>query len=136
MNETYKEQLDRVRLMAAGDDVWDLSDNDVAALVAVVKRLDALEKALADQQHAVCSWCEHRTERAGRSPEEMWADLNEHVMSCPKRPEAKLMSALLGIIVPLGIDMDSFEPGDTDGLILAIDKRWKEVLALIPEPAA
>jgi|1185.fasta_scaffold2042369_2 hypothetical protein len=44
--EAYEEQLDRVKLMAAGDDTWDLSLNDTAALMAVVTRLEAVETAL------------------------------------------------------------------------------------------
>ncbi len=34
--ETLAEQLDRVGLMAEGDPQWDLSDNDIAALKAVL----------------------------------------------------------------------------------------------------
>jgi hypothetical protein len=42
--ETYQEALDRVFLMGAGSTgTWDLSDNDVAALAMVLKRLDQLE---------------------------------------------------------------------------------------------
>jgi hypothetical protein len=45
--ETYQEALDRVFLMGAGDSgTWDLSDNDVAALAMVLKRLDELERAI------------------------------------------------------------------------------------------
>lgn len=134
MSETYKEQYERVRLMASGDETWDLSDSDTSALTAVLARLDSLEKALADQQYVVCSWCGHRTDRSGRSMEEMHREMDDHVLSCERRPEAKLLAALLGIIIPLGIDMDSLDVGDTDALIAAIDRRWKEVLALIPEP--
>lgn len=35
--ETYDEQIARVEMMAAGDNKWDLSDNDLAALRAVLK---------------------------------------------------------------------------------------------------
>lgn len=39
MSESFDEQVSRVRLMASGEPTWDLSDNDRAALQAV---LDAL----------------------------------------------------------------------------------------------
>lgn len=48
MAETWNEQLSRVRLMADDCDTWDLSDNDIAALRAVLERLDALEAELAE----------------------------------------------------------------------------------------
>ncbi len=41
--ETYEEQLSRVQLMASGDPTWDLSENDMAALNAVLDRLGAVE---------------------------------------------------------------------------------------------
>jgi hypothetical protein len=42
--QTYQEALDRVFLLGAGSGgTWDLSDNDVAALAMVLKRLDELE---------------------------------------------------------------------------------------------
>ncbi len=34
--ETHSEQIDRVRLMAEGDETWDLSGNDCAALKALL----------------------------------------------------------------------------------------------------
>lgn len=37
----FPDQLSRVRLMASGDPTWDLSPNDLAALTAVLERLDA-----------------------------------------------------------------------------------------------
>jgi hypothetical protein len=57
MTETYVEQLERVRGMAAGEPTWDLSDNDTAALRAVLDRLGFLEAALkmiADTPDADC----------------------------------------------------------------------------------
>jgi len=41
MSESFAEQLERVQLMASGDHKWDLSDNDMAALRAL---LDEVEK--------------------------------------------------------------------------------------------
>lgn len=38
--ETYSEQLERVKLMASGDPTWDLSENDIAALKAVLARAE------------------------------------------------------------------------------------------------
>lgn len=37
--ETWPEMLNRLRLMAAGDDQWDLSDNDRKAIGEAVERL-------------------------------------------------------------------------------------------------
>jgi hypothetical protein len=42
MGESYDEQLERVRMMAEGDDTWDLSSNDLAALKAVLSALAAV----------------------------------------------------------------------------------------------
>lgn len=45
MSETWEEQLSRVRMMATQEGgTWDLSDNDRAALQAVLARLDEHEK--------------------------------------------------------------------------------------------
>lgn len=38
-DESFAEQLSRIELMAEGDPTWDLSDNDTAALKAVLDRL-------------------------------------------------------------------------------------------------
>ena len=49
MSETYKEKLSRVRMMASErGGTWDLSDNDCAALSAILKRLDQL-RAVCDE---------------------------------------------------------------------------------------
>lgn len=49
MAETYIDQVSRVRLMARDESgTWDLSDNDQAALRAVLARLDHLEKCAAE----------------------------------------------------------------------------------------
>ena len=45
--ESWVEQLSRVRMMADGNDAWDLSDSDIAALQAVLARLEALEAGIA-----------------------------------------------------------------------------------------
>jgi hypothetical protein len=44
--ESKAEMLDRVFLMSTGDDTWDLSDNDCAALEVVMKDRAALLAAL------------------------------------------------------------------------------------------
>lgn len=44
MSESYEEQLNRLNLMADDDGTtWDLSDNDQAAISAILDRLDELE---------------------------------------------------------------------------------------------
>jgi cell division septum initiation protein DivIVA len=44
MAESYEDQLARVRAMATGAGTWDLSDNDLAALRAVLSGLAATER--------------------------------------------------------------------------------------------
>ena len=46
MSETREEQLDRVRLMANGNDKWDLSPNDIAALSTLLSERDELSEKL------------------------------------------------------------------------------------------
>lgn len=41
--ESWEDQLSRVRMMAGGGETWDLSDNDRAALQAVLQRVDGEE---------------------------------------------------------------------------------------------
>ena len=41
-SESHDEQLSRVRMMAEGNDTWDLSENDCAALKMVLRERDAL----------------------------------------------------------------------------------------------
>ena len=55
-DEKYAEQVSRVRQMAAGSPTWDLSPSDVAALKAIMDRLDDLEK-LADLVGAMKDEC-------------------------------------------------------------------------------
>jgi uncharacterized protein DUF551 len=45
MSETFDEQLSRVDLMASGDSTWDLSENDCAALRAVILELRIISRA-------------------------------------------------------------------------------------------
>lgn len=47
VSETYAEQVRRVQSMASGSETWDLSDNDIAALTAVLEQLDALSMEVA-----------------------------------------------------------------------------------------
>lgn len=49
MSESFEDQRSRVELMAAGDPTWDLSDSDIAALKAVLLRLDALADQKVEQ---------------------------------------------------------------------------------------
>jgi hypothetical protein len=46
MAESYEDQLARVRAMATGAGTWDLSDNDLAALRAVLAEMGRREEAL------------------------------------------------------------------------------------------
>ena len=48
MSETFADQVERVALMAAGHETWDLSDNDTAALRAVLNALALVRAALDD----------------------------------------------------------------------------------------
>jgi hypothetical protein len=47
MSETHKEQIARVEMAASDRDTWDLSDNDVLALKAVLEDRAALLAACA-----------------------------------------------------------------------------------------
>ena len=124
----YADQLAHVRRVAqqSGDTTWG------AAQRAVLDRLDKLETQLALKQEMVCSYCGTVTLRSGRSEEDFTADLREHIINCDKRPDRQYLNLILSITEPLGIDPGSFAPGDLDSMTAAIDKRWKEVMALIP----
>ena len=50
MDEKLQEHLSRVELMATGDETWDLSDNDLTALKAVLQYIKELEDALSEYQ--------------------------------------------------------------------------------------
>lgn len=130
LSETYDQQLSRIRFVARSNG---LPQATHAALVAVLKRLDDLETALVQQQtRSHCSYCSHVTAREGRTQEEFWAAMREHILECENRPEKKLANAILSITIPLGVDLEGLEPKDIDGLVSRIDKRWKEVMAMIP----
>lgn len=45
-SESFRDQLSRVVLMSHGNPTWDLSDNDTAALVAILANRAALIEAL------------------------------------------------------------------------------------------
>ena len=53
--ETFAEQVERVEGMAAGDPTWDLSDNDQAALKAVLDELARLRELVAEQLQDVAA---------------------------------------------------------------------------------
>ncbi len=46
MSELFVEQMERVALMSEGDDTWDLSETDCAALKAILASHDRLLEAL------------------------------------------------------------------------------------------
>jgi hypothetical protein len=46
MSESFKDQLSRVQMMADGSPTWDLSDNDTAALTALLKSHEEILEAL------------------------------------------------------------------------------------------
>lgn len=48
MSEAYRDQVRRVQQMASGSPTWDLSDNDTAALTAVLEHLDAYAMEVAE----------------------------------------------------------------------------------------
>lgn len=60
MSETYREQVRRVQMMAKGSPTWDLSDNDMAALTAVLTELDAYAMEIAElrKDKARLDWLE------------------------------------------------------------------------------
>ena len=129
MPESYADQLASVRArknIVFGDDFG-------VALGAVLARLDKLEENLAAEQHCVCSYCGERTMKAGLSDEEFNQAIKDHILDCDARPEKTLCNALLSITIPLGIAREVFKPGDLSGLTEAVDKRWREVMAMIPD---
>ena len=54
MSESFKEQLSRVQMMADGSPTWDLSDNDTAALEAVLASHAELFVALEAAKEELC----------------------------------------------------------------------------------
>jgi hypothetical protein len=48
MSEVDQDKLGRLRLMASGDDKWDLSDKDQAAIDWIIRRVDDLTKHVED----------------------------------------------------------------------------------------
>ncbi len=126
-----QDQLLRIRKQAdlAGDTVYG------EALRAVVLEVDRLTDLFASQQNCTCTYCGFVSVRGSRTAAEANEEVNQHIRECDKRPERKLLNALCSIVVPLGIDLESIQDGDVDALVTAIDERWKEVMALIPEVA-
>jgi hypothetical protein len=55
MSETFEEQIERVRAMATDERgaKWDLSDNDRAALTALLAVVDGMEGALIEARREV-----------------------------------------------------------------------------------
>ncbi len=73
--ETHAEQIARVEMMAQGDATWDLSENDMVALTAVLTDRSELLKALQNLMYCEmrispppydhkCMWCGHCIQRA------------------------------------------------------------------------
>jgi hypothetical protein len=50
MDEKLQEHINRVKLIATGNETWDLSDNDLAALNAILQYIKELEDALSEYQ--------------------------------------------------------------------------------------
>ncbi len=67
--ESWAEQVTRLRLMAKGDPKWDLSPNDQAAIAAALNNLRAacLERCPDETNGTPCAWCPYRTQ-ADREP--------------------------------------------------------------------
>lgn len=114
MTETYDHQLARVRELTL---TCAMRPDAVIALNAVLQRLDRLEEAHRNSQYMVCSYCNHRSDRKGRSEEEFHEEINAHVISCEKRPEAKLARVIMSICVPLGVNLDDLPQGDVDAVV-------------------
>jgi hypothetical protein len=116
MSETYAEQLDRVRGMADGGDTWDLSDNDTAALTAMLSRLEHLET-----RDMVCSYCGKGSSPG--TPEEKQREALAHVLACEKRPEARMAATLHSICITLGLDTwDDLPQGDSAALLESVER--------------
>jgi len=99
MSESYSEQLSRVRLMATDrEGQWDLSDNDCAALSAVLSRLEFLEN-----RDMVCSYC-GKGSTPGATHEQKCQEVKEHVLLCEKRPEKQLLEKM-GAFVKLAFEV-------------------------------
>lgn len=140
----YATRLSRVRQFAENRDgdgsegVW---RDDCEAVLA---RLDYLEegfRVLRENQHITCIYCNHRTNREGRTDAEMTEAMNEHIMTCDKRPEALLTFVLAGIIKALGVDTDAIPQGDREALLLAAVQKTaalvedKEILDFLNDEA-
>jgi hypothetical protein len=77
-SETFEEQLDRLNLMADGDSQWDLSDNDRAAIKAVLVKLEAKTQ---ERSKDISTW-----ETLGEAPQ-----LGDGVPSFGELVEQKIM---------------------------------------------
>jgi hypothetical protein len=55
MSESFSEQVERVKSMARGDATWDLSDNDTAALKAILVKLEEQGKQNRDLRNELKS---------------------------------------------------------------------------------
>lgn len=56
MAESFNDQLGRARLMASSPGEWDFTENDVAALRAVMAHYDRMRQAIADEIHQLEAW--------------------------------------------------------------------------------
>lgn len=93
------------------------------SLGAVLKRLDDVEKALADTRTITCIWCGHKTVGEGRSSEELQELVKSHVIACTKRPERQLAEALYSISITLGLELwEDFPKGDLPAILEAVEK--------------
>jgi hypothetical protein len=96
------------------------------AIPELIAEIERHREGLANLQRCVCSYCGEWTTRDGMTEEEFKDAINTHILSCEKRPESRMLSALLAIIVPLGIDISDMQQGDTESLVAAVDQKWCE----------
>lgn len=99
----------------------------LAALQLTIAEVDRRGARLAQLDVSSCAYCGEKTARGGRTPEEFMDVVTEHVVACEKRPEKRLLEALLLVIFPLGIKLEDFQPGNVDGIAAAVAERWEKV---------
>lgn len=120
MTPEYEHSLRKVR------DAVDFNEGNLTLwdhVRAVLKRLDDVEKALADTRTITCIWCGHKTVGEGRPSEELQELVKSHVIACAKRPERQLAEALYGISITLGLELwEDFPKGDLPAILEAVEK--------------
>ena len=104
------------------------AENDVPAEPR--SELEALRRIVAKGRVTVCSYCGDTLESSGRRREEVQAEIEHHMLACEKRPERRLVNALLAVVTQLGVDISVLPAGDVEALALAVRKRWEEEIDL------